>query len=269
MQELLSLSRSELVELAAAIRSGRLSPPYSATAVARFISEQNVSSAVQSLQAMVGLGMNLNASASVLDLVAATLTSRSALDELVDVVITGPASQGAGRNTSVVVSQLFRQARKSVTLIGYAVSGGREVFRALADRMDQLADLQVHMYLDIQRVAGDTSTDSEIVRRFMANFLKTQWPEHSRKPQVFYDPRALAMNRADRAALHAKCVIVDELEVFVSSANFTPYAQERNIEIGLCLRSRQVARRITDYLAEIVESGHIRPAFSPTSQSSR
>jgi len=224
---------------------------------------------MQSLHAMAGLGMNLNASAAVLDLVAETLGNRSSLDELVDVVITGPASQTVGRNTSVVVSQLFRQARTSVTLVGYAVSGGREVFRALADRMDQLAELQVHMYLDIQRVAGDTSSDSEIVRRFMANFIQTQWPEHSRKPQVFYDPRALAVNRADRAALHAKCVIVDELEVFVSSANFTAYAQERNIEIGLCLRSRQVARRITDYLAALVESGQIRPAFSSTAQSAR
>ena len=75
--------------------------------------------------------------------------------------------------------------------------------------------------MDIQRAAGDTSRDSEIIRRFMYSFKTSQWPEHVRIPDAFYDPRALAANRGDLAALHAKCVVLDDRDVFVSSANFT------------------------------------------------
>ena len=35
--------------------------------------------------------------------------------------------------------------------------------------------------------------------------------------------------------MHAKCVVADSRHVFVSSANFTEAAQERNVEIGLLL----------------------------------
>lgn len=261
MQGLLSLSRSELAELAAAIRTGRITPPYAATALERFVSVGNLVAASSGLQACFDAGINASASAAILDLLASSSACRNPLDELVDIVITGPAASAVGRDTGVVVSELFRRARKSVIVVGYAVSRGRDVFQSLADRMNQEPDLQVRLYLDIQRSAGDTSADNEIVRRFMHRFATTQWPEGSTLPEVYYDPRALAANRAERAALHAKCIVVDDQEVFVSSANFTEYAQERNIEIGLSFRSQQVARRIATFLAELAECGQLRPAL--------
>lgn len=261
MQELLSLSRSELAGLAAAVRTGRVTPPYAAANLGRFVSVEHVVGAIAGLQACSAVSMNATAIATVLDLLALSAASRSPLDELIDLVITGPASSAVGRDTAVVVSELFRRARESVIVVGYAVSRGREVFRTLAERMDQEPNLQARLYLDIQRAAGDTSTDNQIVRRFMQRFATTQWPEGSRLPEVYYDPRALAVNRTERAALHAKCIVVDDQEVFVSSANFTQYAQERNIELGLLLRSQEVAHRITTYLEDLVEVGHLQRAL--------
>ncbi len=223
---LLSLSRSELAELAAAIRTGRIIPPYTATALGRFVSVGNLVAASSGLQACSDAGINASASAAILDLLASTWAHCSPLDELIDLVITGPASSAVGCDTAVVVSELFRPAQKSVIVVGYAVSRGREVFRTLAERMNEEPNLQVQLYLDIQRPAGDTSADSEIIRRFMHRFADTQWPEGARLPMVYYDPRALVVDRAERAALHAKCAVVDDQEVFVSSTNFTEYAQE-------------------------------------------
>jgi phosphatidylserine/phosphatidylglycerophosphate/cardiolipin synthase-like enzyme len=240
-----------------AIRTGRITPPYPATALERFVSVGNLVAASSGLQACSDAGINASASAAILDLLASSSAYRTPLDELIDIVITGPASSAVGRDTGVVVSELFRRARKSVIVVGYAVSRGRDVFRSLADRMNQEPDLQVRLYLDIQRAAGDTSADNEIVRRFMHRFARTQWPGGSKLPEVYYDPRALAVNRNQRAALHAKCVVVDDQEIFVSSANFTEYAQQRNIEIGLYLRSEQVAHRVTTYMRELAESGKL------------
>lgn len=268
MQQLLTLSRSELAELAAAVRTGRVTPPFSPTRLERFVSAESRAAATAGLQACSAAGMDATATATVLDLLASNSASRSPLDELIDLVITGPAPNAVGRDTAVVVSELFRHAVKTVIVVGYAVSRGREVFRTLAERMNQQPDLQVRLYLDIQRPAGDTSADSEIVRRFMHRFSKTQWTEGARLPEVYYDPRALSVDRAHRAALHAKCVVIDDREVFVSSANFTEYAQERNIEIGLSVRSQQVAHRITAYLAELAGSGQLWKAIKKSASES-
>jgi phosphatidylserine/phosphatidylglycerophosphate/cardiolipin synthase-like enzyme len=47
-----------------------------------------------------------------------------------------------------------------------------------------------------------------------------------------------------RSALHAKCIVIDGREALVTSANFTEAAQERNIELGLLVRSAEIASRI-------------------------
>ena len=69
---------------------------------------------------------------------------------------------------------------------------------------------------------------------------------------MFYDPRSLDLEADKRACLHAKCVVVDGEAVFVSSANFTEAAQERNIEMGLLVRSRWLAERVTRHFETLL-----------------
>jgi phosphatidylserine/phosphatidylglycerophosphate/cardiolipin synthase-like enzyme len=90
----------------------------------------------------------------------------------------------------------------------------------------------------VQCGPGDTSTAAEIVRRFAHRFQTRQWPPDRPLPHVFYDPRSLDLTADKRACLHAKCIVVDGESVFISSANFTEAAQERNIEVGLLVDSR-------------------------------
>lgn len=71
---------------------------------------------------------------------------------------------------------------------------------------------------------------------------------------MFYDPRSLELAAEKRACLHAKCVVVDRRAVFVSSANFTEAAQERNIEVGLLIRSPALAEGIVRHFEMLVEA---------------
>jgi hypothetical protein len=199
-------------------------------------------------------GMSPTAVAFTLDLVASALEFRPALHDVVDVVTPSPdTTRIANRDTGIVVSGLFRKALTSVLIAGYAVYQGRRVFHALAERMKELPDLDVRMFLDIQRSFGDTSAPEEIVCRFIHRFQTNEWHAEAPMPRIFYDPRALLPDRNKRAALHAKCIVVDGADVFVSSANFTEAAQDRNIEVGLLLHSPIVAARVGgffDYLAQ-------------------
>ena len=57
-------------------------------------------------------------------------------------------------------------------------------------------------------------------------------------------------------SLHAKCIVVDGEHVFVSSANFTEAAQERNIEVGLLVQSRAVADRVCRFFDALLDIGY-------------
>ena len=72
-------------------------------------------------------------------------------------------------------------------------------------------------------------------------------------------PPSLDVDHAKRAALHAKCVVVDEQVSFVSSANFTEAAQQKNIEVGLLVRSALIAERLTRHFNSLVEEGIVAP----------
>lgn len=248
MEPLLTLAPCDLRSLAAALRTGRLTEPYSLSSVERFVSKAVAGGVADTLQDFAACGTSPSGIARSLDLLAAGFSQRPPLEDLIDLVTTGPEAAGlANRDTSVVVSDLFRNAEKSVLLAGYAVYQGQRVFRALADRMLERRDLKVRMYLDIQRKAGDTSAPSELLRAFCHWFRTTQWPPERPLPEVYYNVSSLVLEYEKRATLHAKCVVVDGRHVFVSSANFTEAAQYRNIEVGLLLDSRAIAERLSHF----------------------
>ncbi len=53
--------------------------------------------------------------------------------------------------------------------------------------------------------------------------------------------------------LHAKCVVVDGASALVTSANFTPNAQLKNIELGVKLEDPEIAVRIETQFEELVQ----------------
>lgn len=174
---------------------------------------------------------------------------------MLDLVISGPAAPAAPtRDTSVVVRELFNGAERSVLAVGYAVYQGHRVFEALARRMEAVPDLSVRLCLDIRRPAGDTSDAAGVARRFVAQFRERDWPG-DRLPAIYYDPRSISLDRDQRASLHAKCIVVDERIAFVSSANFTEAAQERNIEVGVVIQSSEVAARLARHFLALMQSG--------------
>ena len=202
-------------------------------------------------------GMSPEALANCLELTAEALASRPQLDDLVDLVTTGPDAGGvANRSTAVVVSELFRNAQASVLIAGYAVYQGQKVFQALAERMAEIPTLQVRMFLDVARRQGDTSSAETLISRFVHQFKFTQWPVGMPLPQIYCCKQFLEDVNRRSASLHAKCAVVDSQRVFVSSANFTEAAQQRNVEVGLLLQSRTVGERIRRFFDTLVDTGN-------------
>ena len=160
------LSDSDLQEIALAIRSGRLALPYSTIALQRLVPASAAPSVASDLQWLSERGFAPEQLAVALDMLIADRRARPRLDNLLELVTTGPEVAGiANRDTSVVVRDLFTNARESVLLAGYAIYQGQRVFQALADRMLAVPALKVGLFLDIQRAAGDTSAPAELMMR--------------------------------------------------------------------------------------------------------
>lgn len=254
-EPLLSLASEELRQLAGALDAGRLSPPYSAVALQRFVSQAIAPHVAARLAELAELGCSSKAMAKTMELLAQAVDEHPRLEDIVDLVTTGPDGLiEPPRPTSVVVGDLFREARSSVIVAGYAVRQGQDVFRDLADRMAESPALRVRLYLDVQRTSGDTSMTGDVLRRFAHRFKSTQWPSEKPIPEVYYDPRGVEVDRTKAASLHAKCVIVDSERLFISSANFTEAAQERNIEVGVVLNSCTLATRLAEFFTRMVEA---------------
>ncbi len=257
------LGSGDLTHLAAALRSGRLAPPFAAATLRRLVPDGLAEPIAAEVRRRVVAGATVEAVAEALDLLRQDRDHRPVAGDSVDLVWTGPEAPGiTNRDTSVVVRELFRTARDAVLVAGYAIHQGQVVFRELADRMDSEPNLHVRMFLDIQRPYGDSTAAVDLIRRFVTRFTEQQWPGR-RLPEVYHDPRALEPDQTRRASLHAKCVVVDAEQAFVSSANFTEAAQTRNIEVGLLVRNPAVARQLADHFQGLAAAGLLRPVSFP------
>lgn len=178
-----------------------------------------------------------------------------------DLVWSGPEVSGVhARDTRRVYEELLGSAKRSVWASTYAFFDGPRAFEILARRMDTLPRLEVVLLLNIQRRRGDTATESELVRRFADRFWKADWPGTTR-PAVYYDPRSLGPD-GPTGVLHAKAVVTDLEEVFVTSANLTEAALDRNIEIGLLVRDRALALSVVNHFQALIDGKmlHALPA---------
>ena len=253
------LSSEDLRRLAEALRSHRLGPPYPALAVRRFVPDSQAAEIARDLQTRGEAGLTPSQIADMLDLLVLDREQRAPDRDGVDLVWTGPeAGDVASRDTAVVVRELFRNATESVLVAGYAVYHGHVVFRTLADRMEEAPGSGSAC----SSTSGGRRETRRASRRSCAASAaisaRTTGPG-GRLPEVYYDPRSLESDPSRRASLHAKCVVVDEESLFVSSANFTEAAQMRNIEVGVLIRSSVLARQLVEHFESLAGRGTLRP----------
>jgi phosphatidylserine/phosphatidylglycerophosphate/cardiolipin synthase-like enzyme len=175
-----------------------------------------------------------------------------------DLVWSGPEVPGLhARDTRRVYEELLGSAERSVWASTYAFFDGPRAFEVLARRMDAIPALRVTLLLNIQRKRGDGTASEQLVRRFADRFWKEEWPGSSR-PGLFYDPRALD-TEGPGGVLHAKAVVADDEAVFVTSANLTEAALDRNIELGLLVRDRALAASVSSHFRGLIDGGLLHP----------
>ncbi|MGD0950047.1 MAG: DISARM system phospholipase D-like protein DrmC [Candidatus Binatia bacterium] len=252
-QALHALPTAALRALAASLRSGPLSLGVSHHAVTQIAGP--VAAEVEvCLQSFHDIGMSPAQIALIAEAIADARERTIDPAKIIELVISGPDVPGVPTSdTAATMRTLISEAMREILLVGYAVHNAQSLFAPLAARMAASRALRVVFCLDIPRRPGDTSLDSEIVRRFALEFRGKHWP-WPLVPDLFYDPRSLSADHEHRSSLHAKCVIVDRSAALITSANFTQAAQQRNIEVGLLIRHPPIIERLACYFDGLIDT---------------
>jgi hypothetical protein len=254
---LVGLDRDTLRLLASSLRDGALASGISSHVVRQIVGA-GANEVVSNLTSLLNSGWTTSQLAVSIEATASAKDAAPDVAQVLDLVLSGPDLPGIPTSdTAAVVRSLFEQAQTNVLLVGYAVYDGKLLFGPLAERMRANPTLCVRLCFDIGRKQGDTSLPSEIVRRFAAGFRVHHWPWEA-LPELYYDPRALSADSAEHASLHAKCVVVDRRIALVTSANFTPAAQEKNIEAGVLVRHEPFAARLAAYFDGLIAGGILK-----------
>ncbi len=235
--------------LAQALQSGLLQAPYTMVSLRSVLgSVEAGKDVVNALMEMENLGISGKGAAAYLRMIG-EVTARTRKPDL---VWSGPEMAGLyARDTRRVYEELLGSAERSIWVSTYAFFDGPTAFEILARRMDAQPKLHVTLFLNIQRKRGDTRSGDQLVRAFAERFWRFEWPGVLR-PKLYYDPRALELDGPE-GVLHAKAVVADDEAVFVTSANLTEAALDRNIEIGLLVHDRALAASLANYFQGLID----------------
>jgi phosphatidylserine/phosphatidylglycerophosphate/cardiolipin synthase-like enzyme len=251
-----NLSRVAMLDLSNALAAGRLKPPYSTLRIAEYVPVSDDIGA--DLARMDEAGMQPGHIAECLRLLAAERESNQQAIDRLQLVWSGPDVPGSvSRDTGVVVKELFTGARRSVFLSTFTVRRGCDVFAPLAEAVDRNPTLQVRLAVNVGRDGDFSTPEHEILLRFSEGFWQNHWP-WPKRPCVYYDPRALSSDPRICASLHAKCIVIDDEIAFVTSANFTEWAQERNLEAGVLIHDEAFARSLRNQFESLIAATRLR-----------
>lgn len=152
------------------------------------------------------------------------------------------------RQTEQVMLEVIDSARSDLFLVSYVFYRASSVVAALDAAVAR--GVAVSVLLESSTEYGGTVRGDSIkaVRDAVAGAAIYVWETASRKT----DSDAIS------AAVHAKCAVADRRLAFITSANLTTAALERNMELGMLIRGGTVPDRLRQHLAALVSTKVIR-----------
>jgi putative cardiolipin synthase len=158
------------------------------------------------------------------------------------------------------IAELMRSAQSEVLVISpYFVPGeeGVELMRALTTR-------GVHIRILTNSLA---STDAPLVHngysRYRVALLKMGVELFEVRPKLGQKRPRFHPFKSSNASLHAKALVIDQRTVFIGSLNMDGRSARFNSELGLVMRSPEIARQVASLMDDIAADGSYRLSLDP------
>lgn len=164
----------------------------------------------------------------------------------IDLVWTGPSSQlVATRKTEQVLLEVIDRATDSLFLVSFVAYGVPSVVSAVHRAVQRGVEVSILLESSEQH-GGELSLDS-------IDMLKNALP----RAKVYYWKDK--GSEFSGGKVHAKVAVADSMICFISSANLTGHAMERNMEAGVSVRGGDLPRRLHRHLEALASVGVIAP----------
>lgn len=167
----------------------------------------------------------------------------------VEVTWTGPDAEGPlVTDSTSAIERCLEECSDTgeVLLVGYSLTVARNsamerVIELLIEASRRHARIQVILHKD-----DEDKNKTELMKH---------WDVFVSKPQIYtWDPPA----SHPYTKLHAKCLVVDRLQMIVTSANYTFHGLESNIELGLLVRNQRLASAVHERFELLMNAGVLR-----------
>ena len=165
----------------------------------------------------------------------------------VELVWTGPTTRFVPtRRTEQVLLDLIASANTDLFLVSFVAYDVRSVVTALNDAANR--GVRVRVLLEASMSHGGTLNydPAAIMRASVPTAELFAWKT---KPEPFVDGK-----------VHAKVAVVDGARAFITSANLTGHALEKNMEAGVLINGGPVPKTLADHLQGLIDVGVIDPA---------
>jgi phosphatidylserine/phosphatidylglycerophosphate/cardiolipin synthase-like enzyme len=164
-------------------------------------------------------------------------------------VWTGPDTPEASpRDTLPQMLEMIGRADSSILLVTFAAFKAAAIMEALKTAAARGVSLQI-VVETADDSAGQLSHDAW--KAFPKSLIQSGsvwfWPLDKRPKNLKGLP----------GKLHAKCLVVDNQEILVSSANLTDDAMHRNIEVGIRCLNRTLAHSLCDKFEALIQNGQL------------
>lgn len=162
-----------------------------------------------------------------------------------ELVWTGPKTTFIpARSTEQVVLQVVGAARSRLFITSLNFCYADSVVGALNLAIGR--GVEINILLELSKKEGGTLTTDSLAAM------------HQSVPQArlfFWDPEDRAQGWS---CSHAKCTVADSRIAFITSANLSDAAMERNMELGVLFRDGRIPGTLHDHLDALVENKIIR-----------
>ena len=168
-------------------------------------------------------------------------------EQIVELVWTGPTTLFVPtRRTEQVLIELIASAATELFLVSFVAYNVPSVVIALHDAANRGVRLRILLEASTSH-GGSLNYDPAAAMRSQVESAELfYWKE---KHEPFVDGK-----------VHAKVAVVDGERAFITSANLTGHALEKNMEAGVLIKSGRVPKTLRDHLEGLITVGVIVPA---------
>lgn len=172
--------------------------------------------------------------------------TKAALEQSTELVWTGPTTPFvSARRTEQALLQVINSAQQSLFITSFVAYDVSTIVKALNSATER--EVGITMLLESSQDHGG-SINIDVIGKMQSLVPDAQLYAWREKNGEFVDGR-----------VHAKVAVADKTSCFITSANLTGYAMEKNMEAGVLISGGEIPRLLHNHLQSLVDTKLIFP----------